>query len=469
MGGFTLRKWLTNDANVRKRIQDRDGGKEIAGKITRLDDVETYAKSNLGVREEGHYEKVLGLNWDCDKDNIRFDLSKLAIRAEGTPLTKRKLLSVLAGLFDPLGIISPIVVPMKVLFQELCVKNVDWDEELINQNAKRYMEWVNDLNEERSITLDRCVYDDTGEEVLSCELHGFGDASEKAYCAVVYFVYRTPTRVHVRLLTAKTRIAPLKSLTIPCLELMSAVILARLMNSVKNALKTQVECVETRYWLDSKTALCWIQNRGEWKQFVRHRVNEILKLTNKEDWGHCPGTENPTDLGSRGVLASKLKRDSLWWLGPKWLCSLEKAWPKHEVVVTSESKEEEKKTVVMVASVRESLSVSKIVSIDKYSSLERVLRVTAWISRFIRYLRSRIGSDRRVSSSGLGRGELLDAEKLWIKAAQIELRDQSNFQQLEKQLRLFEEEGILKCRGRLSESDLVEDAKYPIIFLEIIG
>ena len=67
MGGFTLRKWLTNDANVRKRIQDRDGGKEIAGKITRLDDVETYAKSNLGVREEGHYEKVLGLNWDCDK------------------------------------------------------------------------------------------------------------------------------------------------------------------------------------------------------------------------------------------------------------------------------------------------------------------------------------------------------------------------------------------------------------------
>ena len=244
---------------------------------------------------------------------------------------------------------------------------------------------------------------------------------------------------------------------------MSAVILARLMNSVKNALKTHVECVETRYWLDSKTVVCWIQNRGEWKQFVCHRVNEILKLTNKEDWGHCPGTENSADLGSRGVLASKLKEDLLWWLGPKWLCSLEKAWPKHKVVVTSESKEEEKKTVVMVASVRESLSVSQIVSIDKYSSLERVLRVTAWISRFIRYLRSRIGSDRRVSSSGLGRGELLDAEKLWIKAAQIELRDQSNFQQLEKQLRLFEKEGILKCRGRLSESDLVEDAKYLII------
>ena len=117
----------------------------------------------------------------------------------------------------------------------------------------------------------------------------------------------------------------------------------------------------------------------------------------------------------------------------------------------------------MIASVRESLSVSKIVSIDKCSSLERVLRVTAWISCFIRDLRFRIGGDRKVSSSGLGRGELLDAEKLWVKSAQIELRDQSNFQQLEKQLRLFEEEGILKCRGRLSESDLGEDTKYPII------
>ena len=92
MGGFTLRKWLTNDANVRKRIQDRDGGKEIAGKITRLDDVETYAKFILGVREESHYEKLLSLNCDCDKDSIIFDLSKLAIRAEGKPLTKRKLL-----------------------------------------------------------------------------------------------------------------------------------------------------------------------------------------------------------------------------------------------------------------------------------------------------------------------------------------------------------------------------------------
>lgn len=117
----------------------------------------------------------------------------------------------------------------------------------------------------------------------------------------------------------------------------------------------------------------------------------------------------------------------------------------------------------MVASVKETLTVSEIVDIDRYSSLDRVLRVTAWVSRFVRNLRSRIGDDRTSNSSGLGRDELLEAERLWIRAVQIELIEQNNFEQLESQLRLFEEGGVLKCRGRLSESDLVEDAKYPII------
>ena len=100
---------------------------------------------------------------------------------------------------------------------------------------------------------------------------------------------------------------------------MSARLLAQLMNSVKGALRTQVKIDFTCLWLDSITVLYWIRNIGEWKQFVHHRVNEILKLTNKEDWGHCPGVENPADIGSRGVLASNLKVGKLWWEGPDWL------------------------------------------------------------------------------------------------------------------------------------------------------
>ena len=100
---------------------------------------------------------------------------------------------------------------------------------------------------------------------------------------MVYFVYRTKDdKAHVGLEASKTRVAPLKELSIPRLELISARVLVQLMHTVKNALQSQVKLDGVRFWLDSKTALSWIQNKGEWKKFVRHRVNQILKLTEKD-------------------------------------------------------------------------------------------------------------------------------------------------------------------------------------------
>ena len=80
---------------------------------------------------------------------------------------------------------------------------------------------------------------------------------------------------------------------------MSGKILVQLMDTVKNALSNQIEISEVKYWLDGKTALYWIYNAGEWKQFVQLRINEILKLSEQSSWNHCPGKENPADLGSR--------------------------------------------------------------------------------------------------------------------------------------------------------------------------
>ena len=168
------------------------------------------------------------------------------------------------------------------------------------------------MAETKEICINGCLYETGGGDVTECYLHRFGDASKKAYCAMVYFVYRTKDgKAHVRLVASKTRVAPLKELSIPRLELMSARILAQLMHTVKNALQSQVKLDGVRFWLDSKTALSWIQNKGEWKQFVRHRVNEILKLTDKEDWAYCSTEKNPADLGSRGVLALQLKENQL--------------------------------------------------------------------------------------------------------------------------------------------------------------
>ena len=271
-GGFTLRKWKTNDPGLREMISTCESNKTTR-EVGRLEDEETYAKSKLEPQGGTKGEKVLGLAWDCENDTLHFNFQHIADKAKGLEATKRNVLSLLASLFDPLGMVSPVTVGMKVLFQEICNSKFDWDEVLTGEIKRKWDKWVQDLAETKEICIDRCLYETGGGDVTECYLHGFGDASKKAYCAMVYFVYRTKDgKAHVRLVASKTRVAPLKELSIPRLELMSARILAQLMHTVKNALQSQVKLDGVRFWLDSKTALSWIQNNGEWKQFVRHTV-----------------------------------------------------------------------------------------------------------------------------------------------------------------------------------------------------
>ena len=359
LGGFKLRKWLTNSQELRTKIaqcelrDEPDVNKQIANAD------ESYAKEMLGVKVGTKCEKVLGLSWNCDQDLFVFELTELAKRADGLPVTKRSILKVVAGLYDPLGVIGPVVVSVRLLFQELCANKVDWDDELKDEERKRWIGWLDDLRTAKEVSVPRCVYH-MYQRPVNCSLHGFADASIKAYCAVVYFVCEAYGAVHVTLLTSKTRVAPLKKLTIPRLELMSGRILARLMDTVKNALKEEVHITGTCQWLDSKTALWWINNKGEWKQFVRQRVNEILRLTRKEDWAHCPGEQNPADVGSRGERALKLKENELWWKGPYWLSGPQDAWPVSKICETSESTEEEKKVIVTLTNVEAKGEISNV-------------------------------------------------------------------------------------------------------------
>ena len=108
---------------------------------------------------------------------------------------------------------------------------------------------------------------------------------------------------------------------------MSARILAQFVNTVRSALSSQLKLDGVKYWLDSKTALCWIMNQGKWKQFVKYGVNEILQLTNKDEWGYVSTHVNPANIGSRGSLASQLQVNQLWWSGPTWLIEEPSNWP----------------------------------------------------------------------------------------------------------------------------------------------
>ena len=183
-----------------------------------------------------------------------FNCPHLQIKADGLAVTKTSILKIAAGMYDPLGIVSPVLVGVKVLFQELCSTKVEWDEELTDEGKKRWVCWVEDLKGVGEISVARCVYR-VPQDQINRYLHGFADASRQAYCAVVYFVCKEYGAFSVTLLTSKTRVAPLKTQTLPRLELMSGRVLVKRMETAQNALKDEVEIMGSRQWLDSKTAL----------------------------------------------------------------------------------------------------------------------------------------------------------------------------------------------------------------------
>ncbi len=458
-GGFNLRKWLTNSVSLRERIERSE--EEIVEQDRLIDD-QTYAKVELGGKEEGTLEKVLGLAWNCKSDTFHFNLRRLADRANGKAATKRNILSVLAGVYDPLGLISPIVVVMKLIFQELCVEKVGWDDELGGEQEKEWNGCVESIGAVEEIQVPRCVYG-ACKATKTCSLHGFADASVKAYCAIVYFVCELGGSFSVELLTSKTRVAPLKMQTIPRLELMSGRILARLMDTVKTALEGEVEVKEVILWLDSKTALYWINNAGEWKQFVRHRVNEILQLTNKEQWRHCPGEMNPADLGSRGVRAEKLKGSRLWWKGPEWLSGPREGWPGLvNIEETEESAKEVKKVAALANNVEVRSSLENVIDLQRFGKLSKLFRVVALVMRFVNNLKAKLQKEP-LNLSELQPDEIVMAESVLVRAAQAVLRLKSNFGQLVKTLGLTEYDGVLRCSGRLNNSELELDCVHPII------
>ena len=255
----------------------------------------------------------------------------------------------------------------------------------------------------------------------------------------------------------------MKKLTINRLELLSAKILVVLMSTVKMALSSQFDVKETRYWLDSQTALYWLNNRGERKQFVKNRVNEILLLSSKAEWGHVSGVDKPADLGSRGVKASVIRSNRLWWEGPAWLKEGEAAWPKfNEVHVFVSIEVERKKVSVLSVQTVEVTSISKVIDVNRFSSLSKFLRVTALVLRFLENNKNNKVC-KLMPENPISVAEIAMAEKLWILDAQNYLKRNTDFPKIKESLGIVGQDKLLVCQGRLENSDLVNETRYPII------
>ena len=150
-------------------------------------------------------------------------------------------------------------------------------------------------------------------------MHVFGDVSELAYGGVVYLrAIDTDNAVHVSLITAKTTVASIKSLSMPWLELCGVVITAKLLSHCRKVLNVPMS--NKFAWTDSTVVLSWLRgNRRSFKPFVGNRVAELMEIVPSHRWQHVPGITNPADCTSRGLYPSELVQHRTWWNGLSWL------------------------------------------------------------------------------------------------------------------------------------------------------
>ncbi|XP_043257983.1 uncharacterized protein LOC122400525 [Colletes gigas] len=297
--GFQLRKWATNCPSILRSEADTPTDKEF---------------------HTDKDPKTLGLLWSPADDRLRFSVTERMHKR----VTKRTILSEIAQIFDPLGLIGPVIVRAKIIMQKLWQGQTGWDEAVSQELHTQWAEYRNELRQVTTLQIPRCV---VGKRSVRVELHGFADASEKAYGACVYLRSQgTSDRWESRLVCAKSRVAPLKSISLPRLELCGTLLLSQLMNKVRLSLTLRIN--EVVYWSDSTIALAWIQGpSSRWKTFVANRVTEINDLTSGHQWHHVRSQDNPADLISRGTTPTLLAATDLWWSGPSWLTMNQKHWP----------------------------------------------------------------------------------------------------------------------------------------------
>ena len=205
------------------------------------------------------------------------------------------------------------------MFRKLCMKKVEWDDLLQGDLLSQWKSILIELGMLGDIRIDGCYFTmDT--TPIDLQLHGFCDASIEAYAAVVYLrVTYSDDSIVTMISVSKTRVAPFKVQTIPCMELLSAVIQAWLITTIRNILFS-LKLTKLFLWTDSMVVfLYWLLSSKPCRQYVSSRVNEIHRLINKEVWRHCLGSLNTADMPSRGMKGSELLCNTVWWEGPQFL------------------------------------------------------------------------------------------------------------------------------------------------------
>ncbi|XP_055848408.1 uncharacterized protein LOC129913631 [Episyrphus balteatus] len=446
-GGFNLRKWTSNNQELLRCIplEQRELG------IIEL--VENEEKTTI---------KTLGINWNPATDTFHF---KVSIKNDSTKLTKRIILSKAAQIFDPLGWITPVTLRAKLIIQKLWKSKVSWDDEVPETIATEWIKYQSEASALEQIKIPR--YINYSIQVTSIELHGFCDASEQAYGAVVYSKITTRSGdTNICLLTGKSKVAPIKSkLTIPRLELCGAELLSKLMVHVSKTL--EIENLDIFYWTDSMITLGRIQgSNSKLDAFERNRIQKIQRITNQSNWNYVKTGDNPADCASRSINASELINHKLWWYGPSWLKLDKNLWQLKKLEKPAEEKEDP--VNLLLANVS---SYQENAIITQFSSINQCLRVLSHCRRFIKSCRSK---ELQTFKKYITVKELKETLYLVLRQIQYtefkeEIKKLTKNEPIAMKSKLLmlnpiiDDTGLLRVGGRLQNSSLPYEERHPII------
>ncbi|XP_072392211.1 uncharacterized protein [Diabrotica undecimpunctata] len=442
-GCFPLRKWTSNNSSFLKSIQES---------------ISLDTPFLFGANEN---TKTLGLQW-CPS----LDLLSYSIDSNLTPkiITKRSILSGIAQIFDPLGLLSPSIIKVKILMQLLWLEKLDWDEGVPLHIQSEWLSFRDQLHELNKLQIQRNVV--LPNSVL-IEMHGFCDASEVAYGTAIYIrSVDEKGNIFINLLCAKSKVAPVKKLSVPRLELSGALILSRLSKMVTTSLNIQFNKIFL--WSDSTITLGWIKTSLHvLKTFVGNRVSEIQSNTDPENWRHVPTDCNPADLLSRGIEPQVLSSCSFWWHGPSFLLDSPETWP----VQVSFDKEKlpEFKTISNQFMI---VSSTPFFDFKKYSSFSTLVRSVAYSLRFYYNSQRKNNATRvlghlttqEINMSTLTLVKLVQAEGFPSKIQCLRRGNAVSYKSRILSLNPFlDPEGLLRVGGRLSNSNFSYQKKHPIL------
>ena len=432
-GGFKLTKWITSDEEVKSHIPETDRSTKV---------VKTF-------EAEPQSSSILGLNWNVDRDSL--------IVCRGTEqevpakLSQRIVLSFVSAVFDPLGICSPFTIRMRFLLKGIWAAiGQAWDKKLSEEHSKLFSDWCSELREIRTMSINR-LYFENG--CTNLRLHIFTDASEEAMCIVAYL--QDEATLKLTYVIGKCCVAPIRHMTVPKLELQAAVYGVRLRKQILNEHDVKIDKIY--HWTDSSKVLQWLQAAHKKQQvFVANRAAEILENSSMDQWRHVKGVENPADIGTRGMSIEGLK-ESVWLNGPAWLQADEKKWPKLWCQVNELEPEQ------VMSTVATDTKLEQLFDWRRYSSFNRIRTFIAYCRRFKTEQKGPLKAD-----------EIHQAEQILFRFVQNESfpnvsKSIENSKEISKNLNIaklspfIEEDGTIRVKRRLKQSNLDYSAKHPIL------